>query len=82
MVTDLSRVFQHEVLKMLKKARLITPLLKTCCPGITQVFNPISVTDFILPIRPGLATWPDILSGPVSARKEWFISRQKNLMMV
>ncbi len=30
----------------------MTPLLKTCCSDITQIFRSISTTGFILPIRP------------------------------
>ena len=33
-------------------------------------------------IKPDLAIWQDISSEPVSPRKEWFMSRQKNQMVV
>jgi len=53
-----------------------------CFHGIIPVLMFILVIELNLKIRTDLVTWQYISSAPASARKEWFMFRQKNAMMV
>lgn len=59
----------NSMMSMSKCYFVMTPLLKICCPGITQGFKSISATEFILQTKQALATWPGILSGLFFSRK-------------
>ncbi len=57
-------------------------LLEICFHDVIQALMYISVTGLNRMIKPDLLIWQDISSKPVFLRKEWFISRSRNLMMV